>query len=66
MLLPTRSPLGYGLGNEGTEVIGRINQAFYYTDPITVGELTQYIDTLESYAENIELYAEIEAFTLEP
>ena len=52
--------------NEGTEAIGRINQAFYYTDPITVGELTQYIDTLERYAEYVELYTEIEAFTLEP
>ena len=52
--------------NEGTEAIGHIDQAFHLHDPITVGELTRYIDTLESYAENIELYAEIEAFTLEP
>ena len=43
-----------------------INKIIEKDDPITTDELIQHIDTLEWYAENIELYAEIETFTLEP
>ena len=52
--------------NEGTEAIGHIDQTFHLHDPITVGELTQYIHKLEWYSENIELYVDIEGLTLEP
>ena len=52
--------------DEGTKALGHIDQTFHPDDPITMGKLTQYINVLERYAENIELYAEIEAFTLEP
>ena len=35
-------------------------------DPITVDELIQHANVLERYAEYVEVYTEIEAFTLEP
>jgi len=53
-------------GDEVTKALAHIDQTFHPDDPITVDELIDYIDTLESYAENIELYAEIEAFDLVP
>ena len=52
--------------NEVTEEIGYIDQTFHPDDPITIGELQQHINVLERYAENAEIYAEIEAFNLEP
>ena len=51
---------------DGEKEMKIINNIIEKDDPITAGELIDYIDTLESYAENVELYAEIEGFTLEP
>ena len=52
--------------DEGTEEIGYIDQTFHPDDPITVDELIQHTNVLKRYAENAEIYAEIEAFNLEP
>ena len=53
-------------GDEVPMALRHINQTFHPDDPNTVDELIDYIDTLESHSENIELYAEIEAFDLVP
>ena len=51
---------------ESERELGRIDQAFHPDDPITVGELTQHINVLEHFADNVELYSEIERFDLQP
>ena len=52
--------------DEGTGELGYIDQTFHPNDPITVDELIQHINVLERYGEYVELYTEIEEFTLEP
>lgn len=58
--------LDMDLDDEETKDLGHIDQTFHPDDPITVGELIQHTDILERYAENVEVYAEIEAFDLQP
>ena len=52
--------------NEVTEEIGYIDQTFHPDDPITVAELIQHINVLERFADNAEIYTEIEQFILQP
>ena len=51
---------------EGEKEMKIINNIIEKDDPITVGELIQHINVLERYADNVELYTEIEEFYLQP
>ena len=43
-----------------------ISETIEKDDPITIDELIQHINVLQSYAEDVEIYTEIEAFYLRP
>jgi len=52
--------------DEDIKKIGHIDQTFHPDDPITVAELIQHINVLERFADNAEIYTEIEQFILQP
>ena len=51
---------------EGEREIKIINNIIEKDDPITVDELFQHINVLERYADNVEVYTEVDEFTLQP
>ena len=51
---------------EDAREIKIINKIIEKDDPITVGELIQHINVLERYADNVEVYTEVDEFTLQP
>jgi lysyl-tRNA synthetase class II len=52
--------------DETMDEIRYVDSIMEKDNPITVDELIQHINVLERYAENIELYTEVEAFILQP
>ena len=51
---------------EDVKEIDYINKIIEKDDPITVDELIQHINVLERYANDAEIYSELEVFILEP